>query len=84
MTGSKSGGALDLAGFRQNPSVVRRISKADVLDEHQAFLALCGNPGKDKSRTAWVAQKILYAAWERGAHTVYLDVALLKIDPCPA
>lgn len=48
------------------------------------ILALCGSPRKDKSRTAWLVQKVLSAAEERGAQTGYFDVTGLKVGPCLA
>ncbi len=48
------------------------------------ILALCGSPRRDKSRTAWLVQKVLSSAGERGAQTEYFDVTRLKIDPCLA
>lgn len=46
------------------------------------ILALCGSPRKDNSRTAWLVQKVLSAAQERGAQTEFIDVTRLNIGPC--
>ena len=48
------------------------------------ILGLCGSPRKDKSRTAWLVQRVLSSAGERGAQTEYFDVTELRIDPCVA
>lgn len=48
------------------------------------IVALCGSPRKDTSRTAWLVQRLLAAAEQRGAQTEFIDVARLKIAPCVA
>ena len=68
-------GMLSFASFARLP---------EARGMRMKILGLCGSPRKDNSRTAWLVQRTLAAAEERGAETEFIDVARLKLGPCMA